>query len=215
MRMRTALVLVVAMVIEVASQSAMAFYNPSTGRWLSRDPVGERGGANEHALLKNQPINHFDILGLSNQNDPPISIEQPIPNGARFATRSIRKKNTGSISGLCYVTILWDVAITDAKNIPVPGVTVDEGIKVLSSENFIRLPVLTGSGVTSSDGKLSDVYLAWFLCCRGPGYVSIRQTILTGIARAFFYTTIRSNGDVSGNLRSVFVDRYYPPVAIY
>lgn len=27
----------------LASQSALAFYDPSTGRWLSRDPLGERG----------------------------------------------------------------------------------------------------------------------------------------------------------------------------
>ena len=28
------------------SREAQAFYNPSTGRWLNRDPLGEAGGLN-------------------------------------------------------------------------------------------------------------------------------------------------------------------------
>ena len=31
------------------------YYNPSTGRSLSRDPVGERGGANQYAFASNDP----------------------------------------------------------------------------------------------------------------------------------------------------------------
>ena len=27
-------------------ETARAFYNPTTGRWLSRDPIGEKGGNN-------------------------------------------------------------------------------------------------------------------------------------------------------------------------
>lgn len=34
---------------------AQAFYNPTTGRWLSRDPLGEDGGANEYAFVANDP----------------------------------------------------------------------------------------------------------------------------------------------------------------
>jgi len=45
-------------------QKAQAFYNPSTGRWLSRDPVGERGGHHLYALLGNSPCNKTDYLGF-------------------------------------------------------------------------------------------------------------------------------------------------------
>ena len=44
---------------------AQAFYNPSTGRWLSRDPIEERGGINLGAFTRNNPISKFDLLGMA------------------------------------------------------------------------------------------------------------------------------------------------------
>jgi RHS repeat-associated protein len=40
------------------------YYNPSTGRWLSRDPIEEEGGFNLYAFLNNDPMGDFDFLGL-------------------------------------------------------------------------------------------------------------------------------------------------------
>lgn len=39
------------------------FYNPVTGRWLSRDPIGERGGANLYGFVGNNPVLYSDFLG--------------------------------------------------------------------------------------------------------------------------------------------------------
>jgi len=41
------------------------YYNPSTGRWLSRDPIGEKGGKNLYGFVKNNPISCVDRLGLN------------------------------------------------------------------------------------------------------------------------------------------------------
>ena len=41
------------------------YYNPETGRWLSRDPLGERGGLNLYGFVGNDAINGIDYLGLS------------------------------------------------------------------------------------------------------------------------------------------------------
>jgi hypothetical protein len=49
----------------VWSSSAFAFYNPSTGRWLSRDPIEERGGLNLYGFVGNSPVSAIDTLGLS------------------------------------------------------------------------------------------------------------------------------------------------------
>ena len=46
------------------------FYNPSTGRWLSRDPIGERGVANPFAFVGNDPIAKIDLFGLSTWIEP-------------------------------------------------------------------------------------------------------------------------------------------------
>jgi RHS repeat-associated protein len=40
------------------------FYNPSTGRWLNRDPIGERGGLNLYGMVGNDALNFADYLGL-------------------------------------------------------------------------------------------------------------------------------------------------------
>jgi hypothetical protein len=53
-----------------AVQFASAFYDPSLGRWLSRDPIGLRGGVNTYRFLKNDPTTAFDTFGLfSTPND--------------------------------------------------------------------------------------------------------------------------------------------------
>ena len=50
-----------------AATNAMAFYNPQTGRWLSRDPIGEGGGLNDFGFTRNAPVNFTDMLGLDIQ----------------------------------------------------------------------------------------------------------------------------------------------------
>jgi RHS repeat-associated protein len=40
------------------------YYSPRLGRWLSRDPIGERGGWNLMAFVGNRSVNRHDRLGL-------------------------------------------------------------------------------------------------------------------------------------------------------
>ncbi len=40
------------------------FYDPVTGRWPSRDPIGERGGVNLHGFVGNNGLNKFDYFGF-------------------------------------------------------------------------------------------------------------------------------------------------------
>ena len=60
------------------------YYSPTQGRWLSRDPIGERGGANLYGIVDNNPVNHFDAFGLQAaplhvplQPGPPIIVLPP------------------------------------------------------------------------------------------------------------------------------------------
>ena len=39
-------------------------YNPLDGRWITRDPIGEKGGANLYVLLNNAATAIFDYAGL-------------------------------------------------------------------------------------------------------------------------------------------------------
>ena len=41
------------------------YYNPSTGRWPSRDPIYEKGGLNIYTFVKDNPIGTVDKIGLT------------------------------------------------------------------------------------------------------------------------------------------------------
>lgn len=41
------------------------YYSPEIGRWLSRDPIGERGGSNLYEIAFSNLLNRLDLYGLS------------------------------------------------------------------------------------------------------------------------------------------------------
>ena len=45
------------------------YFNPMSGTWLSRDPLGEQTSPNLYRYLKNDPINRRDILGLMDEEE--------------------------------------------------------------------------------------------------------------------------------------------------
>jgi RHS repeat-associated protein len=49
------------------------YYNTSTGRWISRDPVGEGGGLNVYGLAANNPANFVDSLGCEVIGKPDVA----------------------------------------------------------------------------------------------------------------------------------------------
>jgi RHS repeat-associated protein len=54
------------------------WYSPGMGRWVSRDPIGERGGINVLTAMNNNPACGSDYLGLVKVAWPPPGWE-PIP----------------------------------------------------------------------------------------------------------------------------------------
>jgi len=46
------------------ANAAQAHYDPKLGSWLSRDPIGERGGINLSGMVADDAVNRVDILGL-------------------------------------------------------------------------------------------------------------------------------------------------------
>ena len=62
------------------------YYDPATGRFLTRDPIGYEGGINLYAYVKNDPVNFVDPLGLQQEGprNPlrnPFGAEHWIGNG--------------------------------------------------------------------------------------------------------------------------------------
>ncbi len=53
--------------VEIASGLSFygyRYYSPKLGRWISKDPIQERGGPNVYAFVTNAPLKHTDKLGL-------------------------------------------------------------------------------------------------------------------------------------------------------
>jgi hypothetical protein len=50
---------------------ALPQYDPVTGRWPSRDPIGERGGINLYGMVGNDAIGRWDYLGLTDIDGSP------------------------------------------------------------------------------------------------------------------------------------------------
>ena len=55
------------------------FYMPETGRWASRDPIGEEGGNNLYGFVNNQVFKKVDFLGLQETSNAVTDEQQPGP----------------------------------------------------------------------------------------------------------------------------------------
>jgi RHS repeat-associated protein len=58
------------------------WYDPVTGRWPSRDPIGERGGLNLYGFGPNSPTNGFDVRGQywTSESEWWRSVEKAVDN---------------------------------------------------------------------------------------------------------------------------------------
>jgi RHS repeat-associated protein len=45
--------------------SGRRYYSPSQGRFIGQDPIEEEGGLNLYGFCRNDSINRFDVLGMS------------------------------------------------------------------------------------------------------------------------------------------------------
>jgi RHS repeat-associated protein len=55
------------------------YYDPTTGRWPSRDPIEELGGLNLYGMVNNNPPNLYDHLGLRCKIEGPCKLVKETP----------------------------------------------------------------------------------------------------------------------------------------
>jgi RHS repeat-associated protein len=75
------------------------FYAPASGRWMTRDPLGEAAGPNLYEFVKNDPINRYDPTGLEDgfcgQGEEPVETRiDPGDEGAYTTWTCMPEKGT-------------------------------------------------------------------------------------------------------------------------
>jgi uncharacterized protein RhaS with RHS repeats len=105
----------------LAPFTAHCFYNPSTGRWLSRDPIDEGGGPNLYGFVSNQPTERSDALGQKADFSLTYSTVKKSPDECGAFTFDIWWKVKGKLSpngGSVYQHMNWSFNVTDKDGKP-------------------------------------------------------------------------------------------------
>ena len=66
--------------VECVVISGYRYYSAQLGRWLTKDPIEEKGGLNLYAFVLNNPITLWDVLGRWVHPDGIISAEDAVSN---------------------------------------------------------------------------------------------------------------------------------------
>lgn len=111
---------------QVLCTAVFGWYNPQTGRFLSRDPIGEEGGSNLYGFVANNPVNEYDPLGLSKGGKRNIGVAdftvrsdaKEVEQALREAERLGKKAHVKALRGLLKVikrggTMLFVAGVAD------------------------------------------------------------------------------------------------------
>lgn len=63
------------------SYNRARYYSAASGRFLSEDPIGLRGGSNFYTYARNNPVSRRDPLGLESTDDFTVLISGPMASG--------------------------------------------------------------------------------------------------------------------------------------
>ncbi len=98
------------------------YYDPSTGRFLQRDPIGIRGGLNVYGYCGNNPVSRIDPSGLCAGPPPRINVTPPAPPASP-------SPSPDKVPGNEPVEIVVDVYIDTSGGVVVLGTGTKVGLK--------------------------------------------------------------------------------------
>jgi hypothetical protein len=77
------------------AQEAQAFYNSSTGRWLKRDPIGEKADPNLYGFVGNTPTTHYDVDGRLSESACQTAVDRALKTNAKTKAILAEMKKRG------------------------------------------------------------------------------------------------------------------------
>jgi RHS repeat-associated protein len=138
------------------------YYDPSLGRFISRDPIGVAGGENLYAFVDNCPANRWDYLGMSGTENYDYRVTVTI-NGVTYG-----KMDPDDLNRLETMAIYTGTLVGGSDRKPMIGFDGD-GNSILKQPFDINLTVETtyDLGESPRDSSQMDPYLAEMLGISG------------------------------------------------
>jgi hypothetical protein len=142
------------------------WYDPLTGRWPSKDPIGENGGLNLYGFVGNDGIKGFDILGLEWWDYIPL----PGIGGP-----AAQENPVDTSDGLSYPETAYNW-VTEGGDLTIPFYSIDPGWGVDDFNSPLNpCGYLNGTYPIRKD-RVLNTFPSGFFSNSGPGQVSISIT---------------------------------------
>jgi RHS repeat-associated protein len=143
------------------------FYSPILGRWITRDPIEEKGGLNLYVFSNNSPLNFVDAKGLSwiQNNCQALSTEASISSavgigiaisaGIKWTTCDCCNTETGRTSKSDY----YDVTV-DSNISVIIGFAAQEQFPIIGRVGWdIRIAQITKSNSVSCTKNADKIHV--------------------------------------------------------
>jgi RHS repeat-associated protein len=112
------------------------YYDPVTGRWPSRDPIGEREGLNLYGFVGNSPTHKIDVLGNSELALPASALAAPLVINPVGATVVLGAATIGA--SIVIGNELADRLIDEPSDIPADPAFTDRRNRVILMRSTCR-----------------------------------------------------------------------------
>jgi hypothetical protein len=124
----------------------LRYFNPINGKWLSRDPIAEKGGLNLYAFVGNDGVNGVDYLGMASVGDTRCVTTGTLFEEENCGNLAVTRQVSFSYSG-------WGLGYSDSTSVNIDGC---KKVTVTASYSQKYVKVHISSGVPGGQGM--DVY---------------------------------------------------------